>query len=133
MKYSSNRAAIASYFHEQKLFGRGQKHGRNLAGARAAKISCPFRILIAGVKATRIYRRNFIWPSLRDGTMKFRPKSFFAIPARFSFFSFFFLPICSLTDFVPFRWKTKTRIDRPTIKRCIEYHESIYACSIAID
>ena len=39
-KYSSNRAAIASHFHEQKSF-KGQKLGRNLAGRFLLPVSNP--------------------------------------------------------------------------------------------
>lgn len=124
MKYSSNRAAITSYFHEQKLFGRGQKLGRNLAGVPAAKISCPFRILIAGVKASRIYRRNFIWPSLRDNEIPPETVLCNTLGEIFFFFSFAYL--------LPDRFHSVSMEKRASIDRRlnVEYHESEYLCGV---
>lgn len=112
-KYSSNRAAIASHFHEQKSF-KGQKLGRNLAGRFLLPVSNPNcrRKSKPDLPSDRRYA-TAQWNSGRNRSFAIHTARFLL----FSFFSFFSSPICSLTDFIPFRGKTKTRIDRSTVKR----------------
>lgn len=115
-KYSSNRAAIASHFHEQKSF-KGQKLGRNLAGRFLLPVSNPNcrrkskPDLPAEFRLTVVTRRHNEIPA-EIVPLRYTRRDFSFFP-----FLFFSSPICSLTDFIPFRRKTKTRIDRSTVKR----------------